>query len=309
MLRSLDLIRQTARPSSLVAGGEGHVTLLGEGIGYAKPWHWHDGLMLLLPSYGAINLKHEASRGGAWVSEDCFAVVPAFHAHDTSALRADQRHIAVYVEDAALRRVEAQLGSLDRIRASIRTITLFPVSPEIRTLRALCRDDCGDAFGSRAVRAHLAAALLIRCLAAIERERPLPSASRHDHGAALVREAQAFVAARLDRDVPLDTLAERLGLSRRHLTRLFHAKVGGSIGAFHRAKRLEAAAGMLTATDLPVDEIASRVGFESGSALSRALRRRDGQAATGLRASASAATARPVATRGPPGRATGPRSP
>jgi transcriptional regulator GlxA family with amidase domain len=52
---------------------------------------------------------------------------------------------------------------------------------------------------------------------------------------------------------------------------------------------------MLTTTDLPVDEIASRVGFESGSALSRALRRQGGLAATGIRTASSKSMARSVA--------------
>ncbi|MCJ2060170.1 helix-turn-helix domain-containing protein [Methylobacterium sp. J-048] len=294
MLRSLDLLRQITPAASLIADDDGHMTLAGGGSGYTKPWHWHDGLMLLLPSLGAFRLKHEARREGVWVSEDRFAVVPASHAHDTSTLRDNQAHIVAYVKENALRRIEASLGSLSRVRTSIRTSGMFPVTPEIRTLRALCLDGTGDTLGSAAVRAHLSAALLIRCLAAIEQGRPLPSASRHGHGKALIRQARAIIAARLDQDVPLDLLAERLDVSRRHLTRLFHAEVGLSVGAFHRAKRLDAAKDMLRATDLPVDEIASRVGFESGSALSRALRRRDGQAATGIRASSRALVAHSV---------------
>ena len=296
MLRSLDLLRQTAQPSCVIADGDEHITIVDGGVGYAKPWHWHDGLMLLLPWVGILNLKHEGQREGAWLTDDRFAVVPASHAHDTSAFRSDQTHIAVYVRDAALRRIEAQLGSLNRFRAAIRTSAMFSVSPEIRTLHALCREDSGDRVGRDAVRAHLSAALLIRCLGAIEGGAPLPTASRHGHGAALIREAKAFVVARLDQDVPLDLLAASLRVSRRHITRLFQAEVGQSVGAFQRARRLAAARAMLTTTDLPVDEIASRVGFESGSALSRALRREGGLAATGIRAASFNPMARSVAT-------------
>ena len=236
MLRSLDLLRQTAQPSCVIADGDEHIILFDGGVGYAKPWHWHDGLMLLLPWVGILKLKHEGQRDGAWLTDDRFAVVPASHAHDTSAFRSDQTHIAVYVRDAALRRIEAQLGSLNRFRAAIRTSAMFSVSPEIRTLHALCREGSGDPVGRDAVRAHLSAALLIRCLGAIERGAPLPTASRHGHGAALIREAKAFVAARLDQDVPLDLLAANLRVSRRHITRLFQAEVGQSVGAFQASQ-------------------------------------------------------------------------
>lgn len=279
MLRSLALLRQTAQPSSVIGDGDEHITIVDGGTDYARPWHWHDGLMLLLPWFGVLNLKHEGRRDGDWVSDDRFAVVPAMHAHDTSACRSDQTHIALYIGDIALRRIETRIGSLERVRALTRTSAVFPVTPEIRTLHTLCRDGSGDAVGLEAVRDHLSTALLIRCLGAIERGRALPSASRRGQGAALVREAKAFVAARMDQDVPLDLLADRLGVSRRHLTRLFQAEVGQSVGAFQRAHRLDVAKDLLISTDLAVDEIAFRVGFESGSALSRALRRRDGMAA------------------------------
>ncbi|MBE7245190.1 MAG: helix-turn-helix transcriptional regulator, partial [Actinomycetospora chiangmaiensis] len=169
-------------------------------------------------------------------------------------------------------------------------------TPGIRALQALCCDGEVDAdpLASAAEREHLAAALLIRCLAAIERARPLPSASSQGHGAALADEVRAFVAARPDRTVPLDALADRFGVSRRHLTRLFREHVGLSVGAFQHASRLEAATELLIRTDLPVGEVAFRTGFESGSALARSLRRRDGRSPTEIR-KASAAMARPVA--------------
>lgn len=296
MLRSLDLLRQTATPSSLIADGNEHLTLVDGGADYAKPWHWHDGLMLLLPWVGVLNLRHEQRREGTWVTDDRFAVVPATHAHDTGACLSNQSHIAVYVGDGALRRIEARIGSLSRVRALIRATAMFPATPDIRALHALCREGPCDTVGGDAVRAHLSAALLIRCLSVIEQGETLPTFSRHGQGASLVREAKAFIAARLNQDLPLDHLAARLKVSRRHLTRLFQTEVGQSVGAFQRAKRLDAAKEMLAATDLAVDEIAFRVGYESGSALSRALRRQEGLAAMAIRTTAASRMTRPVAS-------------
>jgi len=296
MLRAFDTITGNAPAGTLVVAGTERAVLRGGGLGYAMPWHWHDCLMLLLPSRGALDLRCEARREGTWVTEDRFAVVPAEHPHETLALREGQVHVAVYVTEAAIRRVEADLGCLDRIRSETRASALFPLTPGIRALQALCcdRDADADPLASAAEREHLAAALLIRCLAAIERARPLPAATSQGHGAALVDEVRAFVEARPDRTVSLDALADRFDVSRRHLTRLFRERVGLSVGAFQQARRLAAATELLIRTHLPVGEAALRTGFESGSALARSLRRQDGRSPTEIR-TASVAMARSAA--------------
>ncbi len=296
MLRSLDLLKETTPRQSLLAADDESAALLGGGSGYAMPWHWHDCLMLLLPSIGVLDLRYETRREGVWMSRDRFAVVPAGHAHETVALREGQAHLALYVTDAAIRRVEAELGSLHRVRGRLDASALFPVTPEIRGLQALCREDGGDTLGKAAVRTRLAGALLIRCLAAMERGEALPTATRGGHAAALVEEAKSLVAKRLRDEIALDALADRLGVSRRHLTRVFREQVGLSIGAFQQARRLDAARELLTGTDLAVDEVAYRVGFDSGSALARALRRRDGLSPREIRRLSLAGMSRPVGT-------------
>ncbi|MCJ2065481.1 helix-turn-helix domain-containing protein [Methylobacterium sp. J-088] len=248
--------------------------------------------MLLLPCLGVLNLKHEAQRDGMWVSRDRFAVIPASHPHDTSALRSNQTHVAVYLREEALKHVEKQLGSLSRVRALIRRSSMFPVNSDIRALRALCCDETGDTIGQTAVRAHLSAALIIRCLTTIERGQPLGAGSREAH--TLIDEVKVFVAQRADQTLSIDLLSERFNVSRRHVTRLFRERTGLSIGAYQQSVRLAEARRLLQTTDLPIDEVAFRVGFESGSAMARALRRRDGLAPREVRAR-STTMARPVA--------------
>jgi transcriptional regulator GlxA family with amidase domain len=123
----------------------------------------------------------------------------------------------------------------------------------------------------------------VSCFLEIERTDPLPAATPRGHGAALVQEIQAFIADRAVQDISLDLVAERFGTSRRHITRLFRERTGLSIAEFHHSTRIALARRMLTDTDLPVGEIAFRVGFESGSALSRAMRRADGNSPSGIR--------------------------
>ena len=78
-------------------------------------------------------------------------------------------------------------------------------------------------------------------------------------------------------------LADRFGISRRHITRLFREGTGPSIAEFQPGVRLEQAERLLCETGLPVGEIAFRVGFESGAALARAMRRVLGRSPSEIR--------------------------
>jgi len=114
MLRSFDQICQPADKRVLVAADDGHAALTGGGT-YAMPWHWHDCLMFILPSHGAVELCHEDQRAGTWLSEDRFAVVPSGRAHQTRAGCATHTHLAVYVTGDALRKLDTKVGSLGLI--------------------------------------------------------------------------------------------------------------------------------------------------------------------------------------------------
>ena len=237
--------------------------------------------MLLMPTAGAISLQHQDRLEGAWVSEDRFAVVPAGHAHQTRALRDTHAHLAFYITDEALQRIEAEAGSLARVKRRTRSTAFFRTTPEIKALENLCQRP-GSGQSVAALR-HISAALLLSCLTEIEKAVSLPAATPSGHGVALVQEIQAFIADRAAQHIPLDFLAEHFGTSRRHITRLFRERTGLSIVEFHRSMRISLAHRMLTDTDLPVGEIAFRVGFESGSALSRAMRRADDTSPSDIR--------------------------
>jgi AraC family transcriptional regulator len=109
------------------------------GRGYIKPWHWHDCLMLLLPSVGALDLRLEDRPEGSWISKDRFVVVPPNRAHRSRAMHDNHVHVAVYVTGPALREIERELGSLTPIRRKIKTSATFPMTSEIRVLQDLCR--------------------------------------------------------------------------------------------------------------------------------------------------------------------------
>jgi len=73
--------------------------------------------------------------------------------------------------------------------------------------------------------------------------------------------------------------------SRRHITRLFRKCTGLSISEFQQRVRYRNACRLLVETDLPIGEVAFRVGFGSGAALAHAMRRIGRHSPSELRAS------------------------
>jgi AraC-like DNA-binding protein len=282
MLSSFERLRRTAKADLLIAADDEHAAVAGRGD-YAMPWHWHDCLMFILPSRGTIELKHEAGREGMWLSQDRFAIVPANQAHETRAGIGTHNHVAIYATGSVLKRVERDNGSLSEFRRRTTTTRLFRRTDRLRALQELLVGDGGRAYGDAHVRHGLSSAMLVACIAEALGGEAVSSASHRDHGMMLVTELKDYLTLHADRDVPLDTLEERFGVSRRHITRLFRAGTGASIGEFQQRRRLDNATELLKATDLPIGEIALRVGFDSGAALAHAMRRADGQSPSEVR--------------------------
>ena len=70
------------------------------------------------------------------------------------------------------------------------------------------------------------------------------------------------------------------GVSEREVRRLFQHDLAISPKAYHRSLRLQKARSMLQQTDLPVSEVALRLGFSSSSDFCRAFRREFGVSPT-----------------------------
>jgi AraC-like DNA-binding protein len=278
MLRSFEQIRCSAPPSRLLDAGEHRAVVTGGGLQYRTQWHWHDCAMILIPASGTIAFRDETRRSVTWLSEGRFVVVPKMHAHESQAVRRLSNHVALYLTEAAL----AQFAPSYHLQRRIQKPAMFAATPVMRTLLRLCCTDDTD-IAPKAVQDNLAAALLVAMLSRIEQDEPLSNAIGHDHGSALVAEMRSVIDERLDQDVPLDELAEKFGLSRRHATRLFRQCTGMSIGDYRNRQRIETARRLLTESTLPVGEIAWRTGFESGSALARAMRRTLGASPSALR--------------------------
>ncbi|WP_164547385.1 MULTISPECIES: helix-turn-helix domain-containing protein [unclassified Bosea (in: a-proteobacteria)] len=251
--------------------------MTGGGRHYRTQWHWHDCAMILVPTRGTIAFRDETRRSVTWLSEGRFVVVPKMQAHESQALRQSSNHVAVYLTEAAL----AQFVPSCSLERRIKRPSTFAATPLMRTLLRLC---CSDDLAPKAAQDHVAAALLIATLTRIEQGEPLSGASSDDHGSALVAEIRSAIGERLDEDVSLDELADAFGLSRRQATRLFRQFTGMSIGDYRNRQRIETARRLLAESTLPVGEIAWRTGFDSGSALARAMRRTLGLSPGAVRA-------------------------
>jgi transcriptional regulator GlxA family with amidase domain len=86
-----------------------------------------------------------------------------------------------------------------------------------------------------------------------------------------LRELIDYVVAHPDDDLSVGALAARTSISPRQLTRLFSERLGTSPGATVRRIRLELAARLIAATDLPLSQVASRSGFGSAESLRQAF--------------------------------------
>ena len=286
MLRSIQTLRDSSADARILAADGDQLALVGGGDDYYMPWHWHDCLMILLPRVGAIDFRDETRTAGTWLSEDRFVVVPKTLSHQTAARRTGHDHLAIYATDDQLSGVEARLGSLSRIRAKLGASTFFAISPRMRSLLGLCQACEPADLPTQLARGHLVAALLINCLSLIERGEQLSAATPETHGDALVSEVKSYISSHVATDLSLDLIADTFGLSRRHVTRLFRDKTGMTIGEYHERERIGRARELLGTTDLPVGEIAWRVGLESGSALARMMRRVAGITPTDARSMA-----------------------
>ncbi|AFU04640.1 GlxA family transcriptional regulator [Nocardia brasiliensis] len=87
----------------------------------------------------------------------------------------------------------------------------------------------------------------------------------------VVGDLVGHITGHIDADLSAPTLADRVGLSARQLTRLFDTHLGTTPSRYVRAMRTKAAAELLAGTDLPLTAVARRCGFGSTETLRQAF--------------------------------------
>ncbi|HEY2009838.1 MAG TPA: helix-turn-helix domain-containing protein [Rhizomicrobium sp.] len=111
-------------------------------------------------------------------------------------------------------------------------------------------------------------------LDALAISRPIPQPSRTSGGLppATLRRIREYVDSHLDRNIGLESLAATAELSLYHFARAFKQSEGTTPHAFVLERRLAKARELLTATDLPLSQIAFTAGFADQSHLARRFR-------------------------------------
>lgn len=97
-------------------------------------------------------------------------------------------------------------------------------------------------------------------------EHPLPTA-----GDSSTAPARSWAMHHLERRLTLEQLARRSAMSVRTFTRRFHTETGMTPMSWLTQQRLQRARQLLEETDLPIDQVAARSGFGSGSSLRQHL--------------------------------------
>ncbi|WP_295938799.1 GyrI-like domain-containing protein [uncultured Alistipes sp.] len=82
-----------------------------------------------------------------------------------------------------------------------------------------------------------------------------------------------YIRTHLDEDIDLRRLAEVSSFSPCHFHRIVSAFLGEPLGEFIARTRIETAARMLRYSELPISEIAWRIGYDAPSSLTKAFRR------------------------------------
>ena len=101
--------------------------------------------------------------------------------------------------------------------------------------------------------------------------------------AAIVRDATAIVEAEFSHSLSTEDLARRVACSPRQLRRAFAEITGTTVRTFVTDVRLSNAKQLLATTDMPVKEIARRVGYSRANAFTKAFRRLHGESPSDFR--------------------------
>lgn len=131
-----------------------------------------------------------------------------------------------------------------------------------RTLELLNEEAERQEPGYRGVVAGLTTKLLLDTARAICPPRPgepVPEGAQ-PRERVLVERVRRYIHDNLARPLAMVDLASQVGLSERHLTRLFHRVTGHAPMAYLTERRMEAA-GQLLLSGMPIKEIAPRVGY------------------------------------------------
>jgi AraC-like DNA-binding protein len=89
----------------------------------------------------------------------------------------------------------------------------------------------------------------------------------------IFEQAVALLREEYSRKISMEEACRRLSVSPRHLQRIFADRAGMGFRAYLTHVRMSSAAGLLSTSDLPVKEVAERVGYRDASQFTKAFKR------------------------------------
>ena len=143
-----------------------------------------------------------------------------------------------------------------------------PVSAQMSALLALAGED-GGGLGRDLDASTLMTTILCGLIHGAAQQRPQPVP-------AVLQKVRQYLHEQYAQKITLDTLSARYNISKYHLQRSFQRYFGQSPGEYLTRLRLTRAKELLRATDLPISEVAYRVGMENTSYFISVFRSREG---------------------------------
>jgi AraC-like DNA-binding protein len=245
--------------------------------------HAHDFLEVALVAGGAG--RHVSARGDEEIEAGVAIVLPVGAWHGFIACRElDVRNC--YVARRVLERELAWAWEDTVLGPMLASLPVAPVARLVR-LDAQGTKRCLDLLRlieENADRRAEAIGYLIALLARIARTSsavPLADVATPLHPA--VAAAIRLFEMDISRSWKMDALAKAVYLNRSHLTRVFQRQVGLSPSSYLLNLRLDRAASLLLTTELPVFDVAARVGLADTSYFARRFRIRFGESPTQYR--------------------------
>jgi AraC family transcriptional regulator of arabinose operon len=147
------------------------------------------------------------------------------------------------------------------------------ILPHMRRLHAL-------ATGPDPLRDRLAMNTLEALLLACDRLNPV---RQHPQTDPRVQRVLEFIAAKLDQEITVDTLAAAANLSPSRLAHLFRAEIGVPVMLYVETRRIERATQLLRVTALSIKQIAEQVGYDSPFYFSLRFKKATGLSPTAYR--------------------------
>jgi AraC-like DNA-binding protein len=113
-----------------------------------------------------------------------------------------------------------------------------------------------------------------------------PVAGPGVEAAAIVERVAAIIDARFDESLSISRIAREVGKSQNYIARRFRERFGMTILQYALTRRVAHARYLLESTDLPIRQVAERVGIDDAQYFNKQIRRQLGDSPSGIRARA-----------------------